>query len=129
MSFEGQVLCQRMLIGPCALTTVGAATFPTAAAPATSAPVFKNLRREHALSSVPMGSPPETLLHAHSYRASGIPRPHPRKKSPFLCIKVAGYGVGTRMGQRPQTPAQAHASGLGRFRGRPSLARGASTFF
>src|SRR5688572_33324014 len=42
MSLVGQVLCQRMLIGPCALTTLGAAT---AAAPATAAPL-RNLRRE-----------------------------------------------------------------------------------
>ena len=35
MSFDGHVLCQRMLIGPCALTTVGAATV---AAVATAAP-------------------------------------------------------------------------------------------
>ena len=41
MSLAGQVLCQRMLIGPCALTTLGAATV-TAAAPA--APL-KNWRR------------------------------------------------------------------------------------
>ena len=34
MSFDGQVLCKRMLIGPCALTTLGAATV---AAPATAA--------------------------------------------------------------------------------------------
>src|SRR5829696_8910103 len=40
MSFDGQVLCQRMLIGPCACTTAGAAT----AAPATAAPL-RNLRR------------------------------------------------------------------------------------
>src|SRR5882757_7385309 len=43
MSFDGHVLCQRMLIGPCALTTLGAAMV---AAPAASAPVFRNLRRE-----------------------------------------------------------------------------------
>ena len=41
MSLDGQVLCQRMVIGPCALTTAGKAS---AAAPATAAP-FKNLRR------------------------------------------------------------------------------------
>src|SRR5215213_4112149 len=41
MSFDGQVLCQRMLIGPCACTTAGAATV---AAVATAAP-FRNLRR------------------------------------------------------------------------------------
>src|SRR3977135_376601 len=41
MSFDGHVLCQRMLIGPCALTTLGAATV---AAVATAAPV-RNLRR------------------------------------------------------------------------------------
>src|SRR5262249_55415879 len=40
MSFDGQVLCQRMLIGPCACTTAGVAT----AAPATLA-TFRNLRR------------------------------------------------------------------------------------
>src|SRR5688500_18992928 len=44
MSFCGQVLCQRIEIGPCALTTFGK---PRAAAPAaaTAAPV-RNLRRE-----------------------------------------------------------------------------------
>src|SRR5258706_10205395 len=41
MSFEGQVLCQRMLIGPCALTALGAATV---AAAVTAAPL-RNLRR------------------------------------------------------------------------------------
>jgi hypothetical protein len=40
-SFEGQVLCQRILTGPCARTTLGAATV---AAVATAAPV-RNLRR------------------------------------------------------------------------------------
>src|SRR5437870_7237791 len=35
MSFDGQVLCQRMLIGPWALTTLGAAT-AVAVAPAAS---------------------------------------------------------------------------------------------
>src|SRR5262245_26656437 len=47
MSFDGHVLCQRMLIGPCALTTLGAATV---AAVATAAP-FRNLRRVVALDS------------------------------------------------------------------------------
>ena len=41
MSFDGQVLCQRMLIGPCARTTDGAVTV---AAVATAAP-RKNFRR------------------------------------------------------------------------------------
>src|ERR1700720_1414074 len=41
MSFAGQVLCQRMLIGPWALTTVGAVTV---AAVTTAAP-RRNLRR------------------------------------------------------------------------------------
>src|SRR6187549_3876916 len=41
MSLLGQVLCQRMLIGPCALTTLGAATL---AAAATAAP-FRKRRR------------------------------------------------------------------------------------
>jgi len=36
MSFDGQVLCQRMLIGPWALTTLGAVT---AAAPAPAASI------------------------------------------------------------------------------------------
>jgi hypothetical protein len=40
MSFDGHVLWKRKLIGPCALTTLGAAT----AAVATAAPV-RNLRR------------------------------------------------------------------------------------
>jgi hypothetical protein len=39
-SFDGHVLCQRMLMGPCAETTLGAAT----AAVATAAPP-RNLRR------------------------------------------------------------------------------------
>jgi hypothetical protein len=39
---EGHVLCQRMLIGPCAFTTLGAATD---AAAAKAAPL-RNLRRE-----------------------------------------------------------------------------------
>src|ERR671916_3249716 len=42
ISFDGQVLCQRMVVAPCACTTVGAAT---AAAVVTAAPV-RNLRRE-----------------------------------------------------------------------------------
>src|SRR5262245_46941129 len=41
MSLEDHVLCQRMLIGPCALTTLGAATVVAAA---TAAPL-KNWRR------------------------------------------------------------------------------------
>jgi hypothetical protein len=41
MSLLGQVLCQRMLIGPCALTTLGAATL---AAAATAAPLRKRRR-------------------------------------------------------------------------------------
>ena len=41
MSLAGQVLCQRMLVGPCALTMVGAAT--VAAAP--TAAVFRKRRR------------------------------------------------------------------------------------
>jgi hypothetical protein len=43
MSFDGHVLCHRILMGPCALTTVGATT----AALATAAPL-KNLRRVEA---------------------------------------------------------------------------------
>src|SRR6185295_5076969 len=50
MSFEGQVLCQRMLTGPCALTMVGAAT--VAAAPA--AATFRKRRRVEVLSLVVM---------------------------------------------------------------------------
>src|SRR5262245_23730869 len=46
MSFDGQVLCQRMLTGPWALTTVGAATVAAAA----TAPVLMNLRRVTVLS-------------------------------------------------------------------------------
>src|SRR5262245_8804030 len=42
MSLEGQVLCQRRLTGPCALTTLGAAT--TAAVARTA--LLRNLRRE-----------------------------------------------------------------------------------
>jgi hypothetical protein len=42
MSFDGHVLCQRMLIGPCALTTDGALTAP---AVARAAPLRTNLRR------------------------------------------------------------------------------------
>jgi hypothetical protein len=42
MSFYGQVLWNRMLIGPCALTTAGALT---AAAVATAAPLRTNRRR------------------------------------------------------------------------------------
>src|ERR687895_659495 len=42
MSFDGQVLCHRMLTGPCAFTTAGAATL---AAVATAAPL-RNLRRD-----------------------------------------------------------------------------------
>src|ERR1700704_2353778 len=46
MSFDGQVLCQRMLIGPCALAMLGAAT--VAAAPA--AATFRKRRRLETLS-------------------------------------------------------------------------------
>src|SRR5436189_6284551 len=43
MSFWGQVLCQRIEIGPCALATIGK---PSAAAPvAASAAPCRNLRR------------------------------------------------------------------------------------
>src|SRR6185436_609871 len=48
MSFDGQVLCQRMLIGPWALTTVGAATAVAALAAAT----FRKRRRVEVLSLV-----------------------------------------------------------------------------
>src|SRR3982074_1956416 len=48
MPFDGQVLCQRMLIGPWALTTAGAAT--VAAAPA--AATFKKRRRVEVVSLV-----------------------------------------------------------------------------
>ena len=41
MSFDGHVLCQRMLVAPCALTTLGAVTAAAVVAPAAS----KNLRR------------------------------------------------------------------------------------
>src|SRR5438270_13799608 len=61
MSFEGQVLCQRMLIGPCALTMVGAAT--VAAAPA--AATFKKRRRVEVLSllvAVMVFSPLDAVL-------------------------------------------------------------------
>ena len=58
MSFDGQVLCQRMLIGPCALTTLGAAT----AAAAVSAGAEQKLAAGCDLDvcdlSVVMGIPP-----------------------------------------------------------------------
>src|SRR5258706_10672625 len=43
MSFAGQVLCQRMLIGPCALAIIGNARV---AAPVAAAAPVRNLRRE-----------------------------------------------------------------------------------
>jgi len=43
MSFDGQVLCQRMLIGPCALTIIGK---PSVAAPVATAAPVRNLRRD-----------------------------------------------------------------------------------
>src|SRR5437764_13669397 len=46
MSFDGQVLCQRMLMGPCALTMAGAAT----EAAALAAAVFRKRRRVEVLS-------------------------------------------------------------------------------
>src|SRR3954469_18568148 len=61
MSLEGQVLCQRMLIGPCALTIAGAATLAAAPAAAT----FKKRRRVEVLSLVVMVCSPvgaESLL-------------------------------------------------------------------
>src|SRR5882724_5702379 len=61
MSFEGQVLCQRMLIGPWALTIVGAAT--VAAAPA--AATFRKRRRVEVLSlfgAVMVFSPLDAVL-------------------------------------------------------------------
>src|SRR6267154_4580163 len=58
MSFDGQVLCQRMLIGPCALTTLGAAT-AAPVAPAAS----KNLRRlDVRVVSIDMGLDPPSCL-------------------------------------------------------------------
>src|SRR3979490_522065 len=56
MSFDGQVLCQRMLIGPWALTTAGAAI--VAAGPA--AATFKKRRRGEgfSLGDVVMASSP-----------------------------------------------------------------------
>jgi hypothetical protein len=43
MSFAGQVLCQRIEIGPCALTMAGK---PRVAAPVAAAAPLRNLRRE-----------------------------------------------------------------------------------
>ncbi len=47
MSFDGHVLWKRMLIGPCALTTLGAVTAAAVVAPAAS----RNLRRVAVLES------------------------------------------------------------------------------
>src|SRR5262245_27830045 len=80
MSFEGQVLCQRMLIGPWALTTLGAASVPAPAAPAASALALRNFRRESGWTFLPMGSPPESYVQgAFSIAGSGIPRPDRRE--------------------------------------------------
>jgi hypothetical protein len=67
MSFAGQVLCQRMVIAPCALTMLGAATAAAAPRPA----VVKNLRRE--------ASPPErgSELFMVTSLACGTVRPLP----------------------------------------------------
>ena len=43
MSFAGQVLCQRIEIGPCALAIIGK---PSVAAPVAAAAPRRNLRRE-----------------------------------------------------------------------------------
>jgi len=43
MSFAGQVLCQRKVIGPCALTIAGKASV---AAPVAAAAPVRNLRRD-----------------------------------------------------------------------------------
>src|SRR5215213_6051134 len=48
MSFDGQVLCQRMVLAPWALTTFGAATVAAAAVAPT---VIRNLRRVAVLES------------------------------------------------------------------------------
>ena len=47
MSFDGHVLCQRMLIGPCWACTDGAVTVAAAVAPA----AIRNLRRVAVLES------------------------------------------------------------------------------
>src|SRR5260370_39332184 len=98
MSFDGHVLCQRMLIGPCALTTLGAATV---AAVATAAPL-RNLRRVATADGDLVGIPSslvsdfrdDVLRHllrlthpnsTYSSRGGGIPGYRPTPRSHWVC--------------------------------------------
>src|SRR4051794_33534551 len=86
MSFDGQVLCQRMLIGPWALTTLGAATV---AAAATAAPL-RNLRRE-------VLSPADVLAFVIGFLPlCGTLSPIPRQRV------VGNDGVSTKCKRRPR---------------------------
>src|SRR5258708_36729756 len=58
MSFDGQVLCQRMLMGPWALTTAGAAIVEAAPTAAT----FRKRRRVEVLSLVGVGMASSPVL-------------------------------------------------------------------
>src|SRR5262249_52506718 len=91
MSFDGHVLCQRILIAPCALTTLGAAT---AAVVASAAPL-RNLRRVAAADEVVLGiySLPGSDLRDDMVRLLRLTRPNSSYSGKAGCMGGSLYGV------------------------------------
>src|SRR5215831_10072762 len=91
MSFDGHVLCQRILIGPCALTTLGAAT---AAVVASAAPL-RNLRRVAAADEDLLGIYflPGSDLRDDMVRLLRLTRPNGSYSGKAGCIGWCLYGV------------------------------------
>src|SRR5215469_4344425 len=90
MSFDGHVLCQRILIVPCALTTLGAAT---AAVVASAAPL-RNLRRVAADEDLlDIYSLPGSDLTDDMVRLSRLTRPNGSYSSKAGSMECILYGV------------------------------------
>src|SRR5204863_4530496 len=90
MSFDGHVLCHRILIAPCALTTFGAAT----AAVVASAGSLRNLRRVAADEDL-LGIYflPGSDLTDDMVRLSRLTRPNGSYSSRAGCMGCSLYGV------------------------------------
>src|SRR5262249_60867615 len=90
MSFDGHVLCQRILIAPCALTTLGAAT---AAVVASAAPL-RNLRRVAAADEVALGiySLPGSDLRDDMVRLLRLTRPNSSYSGKAGCMGAVCTG-------------------------------------
>src|SRR6266404_3817877 len=106
MSFDGQVLCQRMLIGPWALTTVGAATAVAALAAAT----FRKRRRVEVLSLVGLVMeilPVEPVLWSAGILLAGTLEAGPELWQGYVIpVRRCGAGVGGNPLARPMAPAR-----------------------